>query len=237
MTTSRHAAYLLTAVLALGAAAPAALLPEPALAQAAKPKPKPKVKQLFPYWENYMRIPAAERTRFQLAYTLEANGRPVTDQTFFAVDGARREPIAVDSNGRLRPPPLEFFRSKTAVVDAPGATGRDFSVELELLATAAPAREMEAAEMTATIAQANAGIRKAAGLIGVVAPKMARAVFPGAGSGEAVGVDGRRTPLPKTELGSPYFQPAALPNVRSLVFARAPSRVTLAPAPKKARAS
>jgi len=237
MTANRHA-YLLAAVLALGAAAPAALLPEPALAQAAtKPKPKPKVKQLFPYWENYLRIPAAERTRFQLAYSLESKGRPVTDLQLFAVDGDRREAIVISPEGRLRPPPVEFFRSKSAVVDAPGAAGRNFSIEMELLATAAPAREMDAAEMTATIAQANAGIRKAAGPIGMVAPKMARVVFPDAGSGEAVTADGRRTPLPKTELGSPYFQPAAMPNARSLVFSRTPSRVTLATAPKKGRAS
>ena len=233
MTKLRRAAVAALAVLAMGAAGleGAASAQSRGQAPAAKPSPKPKVKQLFPYWENYLRIPAAERTRFQPAYTL----RPA-NLSLFAVDGPRREPIAVGPDGRMRPPGPEFFRSKTAVVDAPGATGRNFNISLELVATAAPAREMEAAEMTATITQANAGIRKAAGLIGVVAPKMARVGFVGAGSGEAVGADGRRTPLPVSN-GAPYFQPSAMPTARRLVFARTPTKLLLGTAPKPAKRS
>lgn len=235
MITERRAVWALAAALVIGGLTAVVTAPEPAFAQAAKPKPKIKPKQIFPYWENYLRIPAAERTRFHLAYTLTSNGKPLTDVALFAVDGARREPIAIGPDGRLRPPSLDFFRSKTAVIEAPTATGRAFNVQMELLATAPPAREMDAATVAAAIDQANAGIRKAAGPIGMVAPKMARMVFEGAGSGEAVDAQGRRTPLPTAAGGDPVFQPAAMPNARRLLFARTPVKLQLATAPKAKR--
>jgi hypothetical protein len=167
---------------------------------------------------------------------LNVAGKPAAGMPLFAVDGARREPIAISPDGRMRPPSLDFFRSKTAVIDAPGASGRSFNVELELLATAQPAREMDAAELAAAIAQSNAGIRKAAGLIGVAAPKMAKISFEGAGSGHAVGADGRRTPLP-VQNGLPYYAPQSMPGVQRLVFASVPSKLLIGTAPKPAKRS
>jgi hypothetical protein len=230
--TNRRALLALAAALAAGSLG-ATALPEPAQAQgAAKPKPKPKPKQIFPYWENYLKIPAAERTRFAPGYFLTWKGpKPAAELPMFAVDGARRVPIAVGPDGRMTPPPVEFFRSKTALMDAPGAEGHSFNVSLELLATMAPAREVAASEVTATLNQSNAGIRKAAGLIGIAAPKMGRMIFVGAGSGEAVDASGRRTPLPIVR-GAPYFQPSAMPTAQRVVLARAPSKMMLSPSPK-----
>jgi hypothetical protein len=239
MTTFRSAAFAATAAFALGAAAlqgAAAPAQAQARGQAPAAKPKPKPKQIFPYWENYLRIPAAERTRFHLVYTLKMGGKPGASLPLYAVDGARREQIAVGPDGRMRPPALDFFRSKTAVIDMPGASGQSFNINMELLAAAQPAREMDAAELTAAINQSNAGIRKAAGLIGVVAPKMGRVRFEGARSGEAVLADGGRTPLP-TLNGAPYFAPAAMPSARRLVFAAAPDKLQIGPAPKPAKGS
>jgi hypothetical protein len=227
----RHV-LLAAALLCSGLAAAAPLTA--AQAQAAKSDAKsrkPRLGKVFPYYENYLRIPAAERTRFTLAYVVTANDKPATDLALYAVDGARREPIAIGPDGRMRPPPLEMLRSKTAVLDGP--KGRNIGIAMSLLATATPAREMEAAELDAALAQTNAGIRKAAGPIGMVAPKMARIIFAEAGSGEAVLADGRRTPLPVLR-GSPYYQPSTLPGVRRLVFARTPAQLMIGPAaPKK----
>lgn len=234
MTADRRAAWALAAALSVAGLTAGAALPEAAQAQAqaAKARPKLRPKQLFPYWENYLRIPAAERTRFAPAYIVTSGGKPMTDFGLFAIDGARRAPIAIAADGRMTPPPAEFFRSKTAILDAPAATGRKFDIQMELVATAAPAREMQAAPLTATIAQSNAGIRKAAGLLGIAAPRMAQVVFVDAGSGEAVDAQGRRTPLPLGAGGSPYFQPASMPNAQRLVLARAPSKILIGTAPK-----
>lgn len=225
--------HLVAAALVLTATGLAAAPPAPAQAQAAKPKPKPKIKQLFPYYENYLRIPAAERTRFQPSYILSSGGKPLTNQPIFAIDGERREAIVVEADGRMVPPSAAFLRSRTAVAEAPGAAGRDFNVELELRATAAPAREMAPAVLAAAISETNAGIRKAAGPMGLLAPKITRVVFRDAGSGEVIGADGRRTPLPTTSKGVPYFNPTAMPGARRLVFARTPSKLLLSAEPKK----
>ena len=226
--------HVLLAAALLGSATAAAAPPTPALAQAAKAakaEEKPKLGKVFPYYENYLRIPAAERTRFTLAYTVTSNGKPAPDLALFAVDGARRVPIAIGPDARMRPPPPDMLRSKTAVLDGP--KGRKVGIEMALLATAAPAREMDAAELDAALAQTNAGIRKAAGPIGMVMPKMARISFAGAAGGEAVTADGRRTPLPVFK-GAPYYQPSTMPGVRRLVFARPPEQVLIgSAAPKK----
>jgi hypothetical protein len=228
---NRRALWTLVAAISVGGLA-SAVLPEPAQAQqAAKPKPRPRPKQLFPYWENYLKIPAAERSRFAPAYILNAGGKPLTDLELFAVDGTRRVPVAIGPDGRMTPPPIDFFRSKTAVMDAPGAQGRNLNVEMQLVATLAPSREMAAPQLTATIDQANAGIRKAAGLLGVAAPRMGRVVFRDAGSGEAVDAQGRRTPLPIVN-GAPAFQPSTMPGAQRVVLARAPSKVLIGPASK-----
>ena len=237
MTTKRRAALAALSILLACAAAGEAPAQAQSRGTAPAAKAAPKVKSLFPYWENYQRIPAAERSRFQLAYRLLSNDKPATDIALFAVDGARREPIAVSADGRVRPPSLDFFRSKTAVLDASGARGRKMEVNLELLASApAPAREIEAGEVSATLNQANTAIRKAAGIVGLVAPKMGRVVFTGAGAGEMVDAQGRRTPLPmQAGESGPYFQPAAAPGARRVVLARAPSRIMLATAAKPAK--
>jgi hypothetical protein len=229
--TSRRLLWAVVAAVSVGSLG-AVASPEPANAQqTAKPKPKPKPKQLFPYWENYLKIPAAERTRFAPGYFMTWKGPKPAELRLFAVDGARRTPVAIGPDGRMTPPPIDYFRSKTAVMDAPGAEGHSFNISLELLATMAPAREVPASEIVATLNQSNAGIRKAAGLIGMAAPKMGRVLFVGAGSGEAVDAQGRRTPLPIVR-GAPAFQPSSMPTAQRVVLAQTPSKVMLSTAAK-----
>jgi hypothetical protein len=216
--------------LALGSAVPAS----EALAQgrpaAQAKKELPKLKQIFPYYDAYLRIPAAERTLFQPAYFVTRAGKPFGEAKLAVVDGATRTPIAVAADGRMRPPPLEMFRSKTALVDLDTGPGK-FGVEMSIIPTAAPAQEMDAANLAASIDQTNRGIRRVAGILGMAAPKMAQVKFLGAGSGEVVLADGRRAPLPLVE-GGPAFRPAAFPNASRIVLARTPSRALIGPIPK-----
>jgi len=102
---------------------------------------------------------------------------------------------------------------------------------MELEATARPAAEMNAADITAAVDQANRGIRRAAGVIRFAVPKMAGVQFEGAGSGEVVMADGKRAPLPVVR-GHPAFMPASFPAAKTLVLARTPSRLLIGPAPK-----
>ena len=56
-----------------------AMAPGAALA-ADKQKPPPPAKKVFPYYDLYLGIPAAERTRFVMNYYLRVNGKPATGQ-------------------------------------------------------------------------------------------------------------------------------------------------------------
>ena len=60
-----------------------------------------------------------------------------------------------------------------------------------------------------------------------LAPKIEQVLFAGVTAGTAVMADGKTTPLPLFK-GMPAYDPAALPGVASLKFAKAPARAMLA---------
>ncbi len=107
----RPAALVLALFAVSAPLAAAAQSGRPAAAKRAEPL---KLGKIFPYYDAYLRIPAAERTRFQLGYFLMQNGRPAAGAPVFAVDNGTRTPIAVGPDGRMTPPPLALLRSKTA---------------------------------------------------------------------------------------------------------------------------
>ncbi len=191
--------------------------------------------EVFPYLERYYGIPAAERTAFRLAYRLQVNDRPFTGRGWYLDAQNGRTPIAFAPDGTVRNLPTAAMlrdRNHRFQLDVP--SGSRFSMGLELQPTAAPAQEMPAAQITQSITQANAGIRRAAGLLRVAVPTMGRATFPGARTGEAVTADRRATPLPLVN-GAPAFTPAEMPQARTLRFAQTPSRILIGPAARARR--
>lgn len=193
----------------------------------------PPLKSVFKYLDAYLKIPAADRDKFTLAYYMRApgGGGPPPGVRLYAVSGGQRTPLSVAANGRVEHPSLAMLNSKaTFAVDKPSPNVKlNFNMALE--PTARPATQMNAAELASAVDQSNRGIRKAAGVIGLVAPKMASVRGVGGGSGEVVLADGKRAPLPVIG-GAPTFMPASFPGARTVVFATTPSRLELAPAPK-----
>jgi hypothetical protein len=226
MTQGIHRRAALAAVLAVAMAGGAA-------AQE-KPKAPPQVGKAFRFLDAYLKIPAAERNRFTLSYYLRQPGDrpPPPGVRMFVVQGGQRTELPIAANGRVTHPTLAMLTNKAAtlVVDKP-TPDLTLGFDMELEATARPAAQMNAAELTGAIDQANRGIKRAAGVIGMVAPKMAGVKLEGAGSGEVVLADGRRAPLPVVA-GAPAFMPASFPGAQTLVLARAPTRVLIGPAPK-----
>ena len=105
----------------------------------------------------------------------------------------------------LRLPTAAQLASADFVADVPDTK---LGVRLELEPTAAPALEFNPRELDQAIAQANAGMSKAAGLISFALPKLTGVTFPGAGSGKARLGDGRelarrlpRAPVRRRETG------------------------------------
>lgn len=221
MTTTRRAA--LTGL--------AALLPL-ALAGEAMAKSKAiEIGKLFPFLDLYLGIPAADRTRFTLAYfyKMEAGG-PMT-MTLVAKDGTRT-PLPLGPDGRVnRLPTLAEIKSK-AMIELNAPDGSKFKGQMMMLAKVSPAATMSVTELNAAVTQCQAAIKAKAGLIGFAAPKIKRVVLHGAGSGTAIDAKGASRPLPVIA-GAPSYDPELMPGMVTLKLARAPSRIELDERPKK----
>jgi hypothetical protein len=180
-------------------------------------------KKMFPYLEAFLKLPAAERTRFSPTYVFRQDGRPAS-QAMWIVEGATRTPLRLVEGRVQRLPTLAQLENAKIAIEADPATR--FSVAMDVLPAAPPAAEMDARDLAAAVAQAEAGVRKLAGPLGFMAPKITEALFHGASGGEVRFADGRRAPLP-LEKGTPAFNPANLPGAVSVRFPKPPAWVEL----------
>lgn len=219
MTLTRRGLVLSAAALALA----------PGVSLAAdKKKPPPAAKKVFPYYDLYLGIPAAERTRFVMNYYLRLNDKPATGQGLYVVmPGGTRTLLTQAPDGRItRMPTLAELRD--GVIDADEHKESDrFSLSMELQPVVRLGETMPAADLAAALDQCNAAIRKKMGVIGFAVPKMEQVIFVGAGSGQAVLTGGKTAPLPAFK-AMPFYRPADLAGAQTLKFARAPTRALLA---------
>jgi hypothetical protein len=216
----------LIAFIAAAAAAPTAALADDQRVALSK---------AFPMLEAYLGVPATERSRFYLAYRATRDKRPVSDARAAIVGpGGAAVPLAFDRAGFLttRLPSLAELRGASQFVIA----GQAFKLAPEARCAIAPAIRIDAAELAAALAQANAAIAKAAGPAAMLIPKMTATYFPDAAGGRAQLANGKESPLPV--VGVPnfgpvaFFEPAKSAGARAVVFAKAPSRVLLGGHPK-----
>lgn len=208
-------------------AAAAATLPGAALA-ADKKKPNPPARKVFPFYDLYLGIPAAERTRFAMHYYLRLNGQPATGQAIYIVmPNGSRTLLTQAADGRITRMPT-LAELKDGVVDADERKESDkYSLSMELQPIVRLGETMGVGELHAAIEQCNAAIRKRAGVIGFAVPKMEQVLFVGAGSGQALGAGGKVTTLPVFK-GMVAYKPADQTGAQSLKFARTPTRAMFA---------
>jgi hypothetical protein len=179
----------------------------------------------FPYLENYLKLPPAQRDRFRVAYRFMTPNGPAVVRLWL-LEGGRQIPVPISSDGLIeRLPSLAQLTARTKVqVETP--TGQKTAMALLLEPILAPAAELRAADLVAALTQAAAGAKKVGGLVGFAIPKMDRVRFVGAQAGEVVYADGRRAALPVVK-GDPVFDPAAWKAVASLRFGRAARRIEI----------
>jgi hypothetical protein len=208
-------------------AAALAVAPGAALAADEKKKPAPPLKKVFPYYDLYLGIPAAERSRFVMAFYLKVNGKPAGGQNLFVVmPGGGRTLLTLAADGRVtRMPTLAEMKDGVLDVDRKSPTDR-FSISMEMQPVVRLGETVAAADLVAAIDQCNAAIKKRAGVIGFAVPKMEQVLFAGAPSGSALLGEGRIAPLPQFK-GMAIYRPAALPGAQVLKFAKAPTRALL----------
>lgn len=184
--------------------------------------------KVFPYLEQYLKIPPAQRSRFVVAYRMLQGGKPVSGAKFWIVEGATRTPIALGPDGKvLSLPNLHQVQTGQLAAEAPPQA--KFGINFDIEPLIIPGADMDAGALAASIDQAQAGAKKAAGLMGFAVPNMERIYFSGVSSGEIVWPDGKRTPMAISH-GMPVFDAATGRKAMAVHFAKAPARMSIGPA-------
>jgi hypothetical protein len=180
--------------------------------------------KVFPLASNYLKLPAAERSRFTAAYYLKTGGQPLSVPAWIVTDG-KRMPLPLDANGKVgRLPTLAELDHGKLELGVDAATKVQITLGIEPLV--APATDLDARELAEAIAQAATGSKKAAGILALAMPKLDDVVFVGAGSGEIEFADGRKAPLPIVK-GQPTYTPAAQPGARRIRLAKTPMKLDI----------
>ena len=177
-------------------------------------------KKVFRYLDEYLKLPAVERSRFRINYYLRVGSKPLTAPVWL-VEGAKRTPVPLRvGDGRVErlPTAAQLANAKVQIgVDEGTKLGLSIGIE-----TSAPlSAEMDAREVAAALAQAAVGVKKAAGIMAMAMPKLTEVAFPGVASGEVITTDGKHISLPLVK-GAPTFKPADFPTARTLKFPKAP---------------
>lgn len=211
---------LFLAAVAGAAAAPTALL--------AAQKDPVKLAKAFPFLDLYLKLPAAERSRFAVVYYMTRDNKPAAGLRGWIIDGPNKTPVSWAADGRaLQLPTLAQVQgSATIQFDVPEDAA--LKPRLELHPLLAAAAQVDAVALQASITQAGAAVKKMAGPMAMMAPKITAAQFPGAPSGQAMLATGKALPLPAGKFG-PLYDPGKEPGARTITLARAPSRILLTP--------
>lgn len=213
----------------------AAVAASPPLAVAADFKIVP-IDKAFPFLAAYLALPVAERSRFYLAYRAMRDKHPALDARamIIAPNGART-PMIFDHIGAVaRLPSLAELKS-AANVEIDSAP---FQLGVELRCATAPSTRIEVAELVASLAQVNLAVSRVTGALSLIIPKLTAAYFPDAVGAQALMGDGHVVALPVYTapiIGQvPYIEPGMLAGAKTVMLARAPSRIVLGGHPKKA---
>lgn len=189
----------------------------------------------FPMLEQYLSVPAPERSRFYLVYRATRDKRPVADARGAIVGAGAPVPLSFDRAGFLttRLPSLAQLKSGQQLV----ITGAPFKLAAEARCAIPPSTHVDVGQIDGALAQANAAVAKLAGPMAALF-KLSAVYFPDSGGGHAVFADGRQTPLPVFTVPTigpvPYFEPAKAAGAKAVVLARAPSRILLGGHPRGA---
>lgn len=204
----------------LAAAASAIMLTAAPIAHAQEVQNVPAAK-LFPYLEAFLKVPAHERRQVKVSYRLRsANNAPIQATLVDATGG--RLPLSVDERGIFTKLPTLAQLQARPTVELKAAKDSKFSLNMSFMPVLRSATEYEARELAGVVAEGNAVIGKAGGILALAAPKMTGIEFPKSESGVAVFGDGRTQPLPLSD-GMPVFRPDQLKGAVKVRLAKPPS--------------
>ena len=184
--------------------------------------------KVFAYLDTYLALPPDQRSGFALSYRFKAPGAQ-TPPRLYLLRGAEQIvlPIAPDGRVELLPALADLKARAHVLMQAP--EGVKVSETLDLMATQPLRADYAATDFNVGLEQVNRAVKKIAGPFSLMAPKMTKVVFVGAGSGEIIDAAGHASPLPVGADG-PAFSPMTTPGARAIRLAHAPVRIAFATA-------
>lgn len=180
--------------------------------------------KLFTHYDAYLKLPAAERSHFVMAFYLKVAGQPPTAPVFL-VEGATRTPIPTRADGKVLKLPTLAQLDK-AKVDLGVEEGTKINETVGFEPLVAPATDLDAHELAAAVAQAGPGVKKVAGILALTLPTPKAVLFVGAPSGEAELADGKRVPLPMVK-GYPAYDPAVILGAKRIHLTAVPRKLDI----------
>jgi hypothetical protein len=200
-----------------------ALMATSAVAQAPPAESLIAADKLFFMLDKFYATPPADRSKLAVHYTIMQNKKPAPNIRLTLVANGKRTPLPVAPDGEVqRLPTAEELAAHPQIAVGGGAV----QVTLGLWSSIRPSEEISAADCALAIAQANSTMKRAAGVMAMLAPQVKVTTFPGAGSGVAVMADGKTTPLPLFK-GAPAYDPVAIKGAKTIRLAKAPTAVGL----------
>jgi hypothetical protein len=182
--------------------------------------------RIFARLDKFYAMPPADRSLLAIHYSITRGGKPAANLHAYLVVGGKRTPIPVAADGEVErlPTPAELAAHAQVAIDVPPAV--KLSNRLSLDTAIPPALEVNASTCAQAIAQANDAVRRAAGVMAMLAPTIKAVTFVGAGSGVAVLADGKAVPLPVIG-AAPAYDPDAIKGAKTIRLAKAPTLISL----------
>ena len=132
---------------------------------------EPTINDLFPNYQEYLSLPEDERSHFTLRFYMRSSDG-VPPEIEYGVDNTVTA-IDLDETGRvLNPPPLSALAAETPVSVLNRTEDRKFSMNMQLAPALAVSDRLTLADIETATEQANAAIRRVAGVMAFAAPKM-----------------------------------------------------------------
>ena len=146
----------------------------PALADEARPAAK--VSKLFPFFETYIELPEADRSHFDIEYTIKASD-PALDAfaMWISPDGERID-IPLDENGHPDLSSIAPYVASDPMVFTSLPKGGG-SVDVQPTPRISLSDRIAISDLLKAVEQTNSAIKKEAGMMSFAAPVVKRVVF------------------------------------------------------------
>lgn len=189
--------------------------------------------RLFPHWQDYLDLPADDRSHFTLAYVIGSNqGIAIEDVRIWYESSAGETELELAPDGLvLNPPDAETLRvAPMAWVNQPQG---GMSVSMSFQASLEAGNEIDRLDTLLALEQANRAMRLTGGVAALFAPAFKTLIFVFDGAAPeawAIRSDGSRTAL-LVQQDRALYRPndRDLRDVERLQFGRPPVRVLLDP--------